>query len=167
MDSCDLFPEIFPKTSSPSHPPLSPPVTHPPLKKSFAQALHGVCDIPVSQLPPVIIKGDRLSITIPEEEYKDGLLDCKNNLHGRIIWPKGSTPLTVLALKNKLSRVWSDIKSWGVQSIGKGYFEFSFSSGEDLRKVRAHGSLNLNPGTLKLFAWSNDFNPAAQHNSSA
>ncbi|XP_045821982.1 uncharacterized protein LOC123914862 [Trifolium pratense] len=52
-------------------------------------------------------------------------------------------------------------------SLGKGFYEFTFTSLEDVRRVRSIASWNLNPGTLKLFAWSSDFNPRAQQNSSA
>ncbi|MCI82180.1 F-box family protein, partial [Trifolium medium] len=52
------------------------------------------------------VKGDRLSIAIPEEEYDVGIETCKHNLHGRVIWPKGSTPLRVDALREKLRTVW-------------------------------------------------------------
>jgi len=96
-----------------------------------------------------------------------GLEACKHNLHGRIIWPKGSTPLTVVALRNKLSAAWNDLGRWGVSFIGKGYYEFYFSNVEDLRRVRFVGSWNLEPGLLKLFAWTKDFSPAIQQNFSA
>jgi hypothetical protein len=52
-------------------------------------------------------------------------------------------------------------------SLGKGFYEFAFSSLEDVRRVRSVASWNLNPGLLKLFAWSNDFNPSVQQNTSA
>ncbi|MCI75682.1 F-box family protein, partial [Trifolium medium] len=55
-----------------------------------------------------------LAITIPEEAYLAGLEKCKHNLHGRIIWPKGATPLTVVAVKNKLAPLWKDLDRWGV-----------------------------------------------------
>ncbi|XP_058783904.1 uncharacterized protein LOC131658651 [Vicia villosa] len=131
------------------------------------KALKGVCDIPLSQLPNPVIKGDRPSITIPEEEYEAGIAECKNNLHGRVLWPKGSSPLTVAALKEKLSKSWSEVKNWGMLSLGKGYYEFTFANTEDMQKVRACGSISLNPGSLKLFAWTKDFNPALQCNTSA
>jgi len=54
-----------------------------------------------------------------------------------------------------------------VTSIGKGYYEFSFSSVEDVRRVRSVASWNPNPSFLKLFAWQNDFNPNLQRNTSA
>ncbi|CAI8596843.1 unnamed protein product [Vicia faba] len=115
--------------------------------KSLSQALKGVCDIPTSQLPQPIIKGDKPSVTILEDEYKAGLDECKNNLYGRVIWPK--------------------VKNWGVQSLGKGYYEFTFSSIEDMQIVRASGSISSNLGSLKLFDWTRDFNPASQNNTFA
>jgi len=50
----------------------------------------------------------------------------------------------------------------GIQSIDKGYYEISFSSIGDMERVRSAGSWNLNPGVLKLFTWSKDFNPSVQ-----
>lgn len=44
--------------------------------------------------------------------------------------------------------------------LGKGFYEFSFSSIEDLRKVWSVGSWNLEPGILRLSSWSPDFNPS-------
>ena len=134
--------------------------------KSFAQAVSNLCDIPSSQLPQPVLKGNNFAISIPEEEYVAGMESCKYNLHARVIWPKGSTPLTVLALRNKLSLIWKDLRRWGVSSIGKGYFEFIFSSLEDVKRVRSTSSWNLNPGVLKLFTWSRDFNPRNQNTTS-
>ncbi|MCI68473.1 DUF4283 domain protein, partial [Trifolium medium] len=42
-------------------------------KKSFADAVSNVCDIPPSQMPLPVIKGDSVSISIPEEEYQSGV----------------------------------------------------------------------------------------------
>ncbi|CAI8600031.1 unnamed protein product [Vicia faba] len=113
------------------------------------------------------VDGDRPSITIPEEEYKAGLNESENNLHGRVLWPKGSTPLTVAAIRVKLSKIWPEVKNWGMLFLGKGYYELTFSSAEDMRRVRAPGSINLSPGTMKLFAQTKDFNPSLQHNTVA
>lgn len=43
--------------------------------------------------------------------------------------------------------------------LGWGFFEFRFSCIDDLRSVRSNGAWNLNPGLLRLFRWSPDFNP--------
>jgi hypothetical protein len=147
--------------------PQPEPKANPKTTKTFAQALSNVCDIPLSQFPTTSVKGDHLAVAIPEEEYIAGMEACKHNLHGRIIWPKGATPLSVVDLKKKLSLIWKDLSRWGVLSLGKGYYEFCFSSLEDVRRVRSVVSWNLDPGYLKLFAWSGDFNPNVQKNTTA
>jgi hypothetical protein len=153
--------------SAPSIPPPPTEILAKLPQPTFAQTLSSVCDVPASQLPQPIVKGDRLFIAIPEEEYLEGMVTCKHNLHGRVIWPKGSSPLKVDALRNKLLTAWKDLGRWGITSLGKGFYEFVFSSLEDVQKVRSAGSWNLNPGLLKLFAWSRDFNPNLQHQTSA
>ena len=87
--------------------------------KTFAQALNTVCNIPQSQLPKPSVKGDDFAIVIPEEEYELGLQACKLNLHAWIMWPKGSTPLTVVALREKLKSHWKHLGRWGIASLGK------------------------------------------------
>jgi hypothetical protein len=74
-------------------------------KRTFTDALNNVCDIPVSQPPQPVIKRDRIAIKIPEDEYQARLVACKHNFNGRMLWPKGSTPLKVIDLKSKLSRL--------------------------------------------------------------
>jgi len=73
----------------------------------------------------------------------------------------------VFSLRNKLSAHWKDLGRWGVQVIGKGFFEFTFSSLEDLKRVRSIGSWNLSLGFIKFFAWTRDFSPNTQQNTSA
>jgi len=79
--------------------------------------------------------------------------------------PKGATPLTVVSLREKLKPLWNDLSPWGVTSIGRGVYEFVFSSIEDARRVRSITSWFLNPGYLKLFPWTKDFSPSLQSNS--
>lgn len=98
-----------------------------------------------------------MAITIPENEYQLGVEVCKRNLHDRVIWPKGFFPCAKPKIQN--FGPWKSIVKWGITSFGKGYFEFSFSSIKDVRRVRSITSWNLNPGFLKLFPWSKDFNP--------
>jgi len=92
---------------------------------------------------------------------------CKHNLHARIIWPKGSTPLTVFELRAKLVFLWKNLGQWGISSLGKGFYELVFTSLEDVKRVRYMASWNLNLGVLKLFAWTRDFNTCIQNSSSA
>lgn len=157
------WPCLADSTDNPINPPFKPVAQ----KKSFADAVNNVCDIPFSQLPKPVIKGDEVAIAIPDDEYLIGLAACKHNLHGRVLWPKGTIPLKVGALKSKLSILWKSLGRWGITSLGRGYYEFSFSSLEDAQSVRSTGSWNLNPGFLKLFTWSENFSPSMQQQSSA
>jgi len=146
--------------------PKTNPKPKPFAQKTFAQVLSNVCDIPDSQLPRPTLKGDKFSILIPDDEYDIGLDCCKYNLHARVIWPKGATPLTAMTVKEKLKPAWKDLSPWEVTSIGKGYYEFVFTSIEDARRVRSVNSWLLNPGILKLFPWTRDFSPSLQNNTS-
>lgn len=93
--------------------------------------------------------------------------ESKFSLHGRIIWLKGSSLITIDNLRSKLSVLWKSIGRWVVTSIGKSFYDFTFSSLEDLRRVRSMGSWDLNPGVSKLFAWASDFNPSMQQQKTA
>jgi len=116
----------------------------------------------MSQLPKPTRKGDDFTIQIPDDEYDIGLEACENNLHAPVIWPKGATPLTVHALREKLKPIWKSLRRWGVTSLCKGYYEFCFSSVEDARRFRYVASCNLNPGVLKLFPWTKEFDSNTQ-----
>ncbi|MCH83360.1 DUF4283 domain protein, partial [Trifolium medium] len=78
---------------------VADPIENTKINKTFAQAVSNLCDIPLSQLPQPTCKGRRLAIDLSESLYEAQIEACKYNLHGRIIWPKGSTPLSVGALK--------------------------------------------------------------------
>ncbi|XP_045831167.1 uncharacterized protein LOC123922495 [Trifolium pratense] len=72
---------------------------------------------------------------------------------------KGDLPFTLHDLRAKLTNIWKPLGRWGIVSLGNGFYEFKFSSIEDLRSVRAVSSWSLKPGFLKLFAWSPNYNP--------
>lgn len=110
-----------------------------------------MCDIPLSQLPTPCLKSDRLVVTILEDENKIGVDACKHHLHGRVIWSKGFTPLTVVNLKIKLMELWPTIGKWGVTSLGKGFFEFSFFSLKDVQRVMSVSAWSIPQGVLKFF----------------
>jgi hypothetical protein len=84
--------------------PTKPPIQQPKPEKTFAQAVSNICEIPISQLPQGVIKGDCLAIQNPYTNYTTKMEACKYNLHGRFIWQKGSPPFTMVALKAKLSQ---------------------------------------------------------------
>ncbi|KAE9600797.1 putative RNA-directed DNA polymerase [Lupinus albus] len=50
------------------------------------------------------------------------------------------------------------VGKWNMISLGRGFYEFVFSSIEDMRTIWATGSWNLKPGILRLSLWTPDFN---------
>jgi hypothetical protein len=130
-----------------------------PQRKSFAQALNNACHVPIQNFPKPCLKGDRLSIKIPEESYQAGLERCKNNLHGRLIMAKGDKPLRLNELREKLIQAWAPVEQWQITPLGKGFYEFYFQSREDLNRIWSIGTWNLKPGLLRLSAWTSDFKP--------
>ncbi|WVZ04246.1 hypothetical protein V8G54_025052 [Vigna mungo] len=62
---------------------------HHPQERSLAQAFSVSCDFPLSQLLKPCIKCNCVSIKITRKEYRKGLLNCQNNLHGSLILAKG------------------------------------------------------------------------------
>jgi len=114
--------------------------TMPSQRKNFSQALGNMCDIPLSQLPTFCIKEDMVAVWVDEEDYLAGLEDCKTHLHGRIIISKGDKPLTHLDLTKKMQLVWKAIGLWKEIPLRKGFYEFEFSSLEDMQWVLGMGS---------------------------
>ncbi|KAM7492763.1 hypothetical protein LguiA_035684 [Lonicera macranthoides] len=58
-------------------------------------------------LPIPYFKGDMPAVIISEEDYLEALKSCKFNLIGRIILPKGTSPVKTIDLHKKLSTIWS------------------------------------------------------------
>jgi hypothetical protein len=96
---------------------------------SFAQALCGSVTTIDEQLPVPVIKGDSLSIKISQEDYEKGVDDCKRLLHGRMVTSKGDKPYRTKELFLKLSKLWKLSGHRKLVSLGRGFFEFQFSSG--------------------------------------
>jgi hypothetical protein len=136
-------------------------------KRSFADILHASCDIQISQLPCPVISGGSLSIKITQHEYELGLEECKKNLHGRLMLNKGDKPLTTRDLKIKLTAMWNTINHWRMVSLGRGYYEFQFTSYENMRMAWSSGTVNLRPEILRLSKWTNDFNSHTQRQTHA
>jgi hypothetical protein len=102
--------------------------------KSFAQALSCSGDLQLTKLPPKIVMGTSVRVKISQAEYEFGVAACKRNLHGRVTLHKGDPPLTTLSLKHKLSGLWPGLHNWNLTPLGKGFFEFNFSSVEDMQR---------------------------------
>jgi len=92
---------------------------------------------------------------------------CKRNLCGRLVLNKGDKPYTTKDIYSKLHNQWKTKGAWSMTSLGRGYYEFFFSSEEDMRMTWAMGTINLKPGVLRLFEWQKDFNLHKQRNTHA
>ncbi|XP_019418439.1 PREDICTED: uncharacterized protein LOC109329226 [Lupinus angustifolius] len=61
--------------------------------------------------------------------------------------------------------MWEMIGPWSMVSLGKGYYDFSFSSVEDMRSICAVGAWSLKPSFLRMSLWTPDFNPSQKRHS--
>jgi len=146
---------------------VAPPATH--LQRiSFAEALATAPKTSSNEnMPKPLIRGESVSITITQQIYEKGLEICKHNLRGRLVLNKGDKPYTTKDIHLKLQKQWKIIGDWSMRPLGKGHFEFTFSSDTDLRMVWASGTANLKLGVLRLFEWTKDFNMNMQRNTHA
>jgi len=135
-------------------------------KLSFAQAVSKNAKITVTDLPQPCMKGDLISIKISEDEYAKGVEECRSILRGRLILKKGEKPPTTKQLHETLTPLWK-INNWKIATLGKSFFEFEFSTMEELRSIWSTGSWNLKFGILRLSQWVPDFCPGAQKQSNA
>jgi len=102
-----------------------------------------------------------VSVQIFVEVYLVGLEKCKNYLHGCILLTKGDKPLTHLDLCKKIDVAWKHLGKWKEISFGKGFYEFAFSSLEDMRRVLDVVTWNLSLEIFHIFSWTKDFVPAS------
>jgi len=136
--------------------------------KSFAQALSGSSsgglsdDNFLAKLQPKVVMGDSVRVKISQATYKLGLAVCQFNLHGHLTLHKGDSLIITQALKVKLINLWPQLSNWSLIPLGRVFFEFNFSSIEDMKYVWALGVLNLKPGFLRFYSWTKDFTPKAQ-----
>lgn len=159
-------------SAPPASPIASASVVSPPPQTvhrvSFAQALLATSKVSSTEnMPTPIIRGESVSITISQQIYENGLEVCKHNLQGRLVLNKGDKPYTTKDIHLKLQKQWKVSGEWSMRPLGRGFFEFTFSSDTDLRMVWAIGTVNLKPGVLRLFEWTKDFNMNKQRNTHA
>ncbi|KEH26132.1 DUF4283 domain protein [Medicago truncatula] len=139
-----------------------------PPKILFAQALVAATATDASPpLPTPVIRGETLCIPISDETYEQGIDACKINLRGRLILSKGDKPYGFREVQTKLQQLWKNVGPWKMTPLGKGYFEFYFSSYEDMRSVWSKETQNLKPSLLRLFEWSKDFTARTQRQTHA
>jgi len=71
-------------------------------------------------------------VHISEEIYFVGLEECKTHLHERILLTKGDRSFTRLELCKKIDLTWKHLGQWKAIQLGKWFYEFAFSSSEDI-----------------------------------
>ena len=137
------------------------PVKPPEPVKSFSQALTGIASDAVSgesfYFPPKVVIGDSVRVRISKPAYESGLAASRTHLHGRLTLYKGDAPVTTQALKAKLHNLWPQLQNWTMTPLGKGFYELNFSSIKEMRRIRTLGSVNLKPGLMRFYSWTNDF----------
>ena len=142
----------------------------PATKSSYASFLRPKATpppIPITQLPTPYKKGHLMAVKLNEEVYQRSLLQCKNNLHGRLILHRGKSPVKAADLHLSLSTVWNPKNQWSLTPIGKGYYTLRFSNEEDKQKVWTSGQAIIKEGTFNLLQWTPDFKPSKQKHTRA
>lgn len=91
-----------------------------------------------------------------------GIEACKHNLCGRLVMNKGDKPYTFKDIREKLLKRRKTSGPWKMISLGKGFYEFSFSSFEDLHLVLTMRTINMKLGVLCPSQWMKDFNAYTQ-----
>lgn len=91
-----------------------------------------------------------------------GIEACKHNLCGRLVMNKGDKPYTFKDIREKLLKQRKTSGPWKMISLGKGFYEFSFSSFEDLHLVLTMRTINIKSGVLRPSQWMKDFNALTQ-----
>ncbi|KAF1869339.1 hypothetical protein Lal_00018432 [Lupinus albus] len=130
--------------------------------KTFAQDMRKTCEVSIASLSQSCLKEDVVAVKIPEDAYQAGLQRCMNHLYGRLVLAKGDQPMKFVDLKSKLMGLWKMVGKWSMISLGRGFYEFTFSYVEDMMSICATGSWNLKPGLLRLSLWTPNFNPVLQ-----
>jgi len=128
---------------------------------SFDQAVSNNTNF--TDLPQPCMNGDSISIKISRNEYTKGIEECKSILHGRLILKKGQESPTAKQLHETLTPLWK-INNWKLAPMGKGFFEFEFSTIEEIRSIWSTGSWNLKLGILRLSQWVPNFCPSLRNN---
>lgn len=98
--------------------------------KSFAEVVQDRQDSAIINhvsLPKPCIRGNRLCVKILQEDYVQGLANCKNRLHGRVMFPKGTATVKLGELKTK-SKIYRSFNPIGVLSpLEEGSLNFLFN----------------------------------------
>lgn len=89
--------------------------------RTFAQALSNLCDIPTSQLPQPILKGDNFAITILMRNMLLVFEACKHNCMLESFGQRVPPLSLFLNYDQSYQLCERTLTKWGIQSLGKGY----------------------------------------------
>lgn len=158
-----LFSPTSGGTSASAAAPSAPP------KQSFASLLtkQPSLNFHLTSLPTPFVDNGLVSIQISEDAYLRGLDRCRSNLVGRLTGPSNCVAPKAHELAHRLRSLWPSLSHWSIAPLGKGFFMFQFQTLEDMQRVWSLGSVNLNPGVLRLIHWSPTFSPKTYKNTFA
>ncbi|KAL8463829.1 hypothetical protein ACS0TY_033685 [Phlomoides rotata] len=131
--------------------------------KYFAHVMSAVKSSPISseitQVMKPVRKGLYLTVVVDEGLHKDGVLELRDSLIGRIIHTCGDKPLSQDELTKKLGSMCGLRTPWKLIPIGEGYYNFQFSCKDDRERIFAKHTWQIKSGLLHLQHWVQDFNP--------
>ncbi|KAL8537633.1 hypothetical protein ACS0TY_012669 [Phlomoides rotata] len=104
-------------------------------------------------------KGLYLTVAVDEGLHKQGVLELRDSLIGRVTHVRGDKPLVQSELIKKLTAIWGIRSPWSLIPIGEGFYNFQFTCGDDRERIFAKLSWQIKPGLLRLQCWVQDFNP--------
>ncbi|KAL8513124.1 hypothetical protein ACS0TY_019344 [Phlomoides rotata] len=144
----------------------SPPTATFPMaaaKLSYAKAIANhkqeIISMDSLQAMKPVRKGMYLTVTVDEKLYKEGVLDLRDTLIGRIIHVRGDKPLVHDALVTRLGDIWGIKTPWSLIPLGESYYNIRFSCDADREKIFVRRSWQLKPGLLRLQRWVPNFIP--------
>lgn len=116
--------------SAPQNPKSPQSHTLNPLKQTFAATLN--CDSPlhyaIDDLPSPFVDYGIVSLRISEEPYLRGINKCKTMLIGSISPSSKASPLKSHELVKQLRPLWSSLRPWTINTLGKGFFALRFQT---------------------------------------
>ncbi|KAL8485233.1 hypothetical protein ACS0TY_027509 [Phlomoides rotata] len=150
--------QTLPETYFGCVPGAAPAIAHGEHTKSYAQAVSATPTIskPASTdvlhaIKPVR-KGLYLTVAVDENLQKQGVLELRDSLIGRVTHARGDKPLVQADLIKKLTAIWGIRTTWSLIPIGVG-------CGDDRERIFAKRTWQIKPGLLRLQRWVQDFNP--------
>ncbi|KAL8537662.1 hypothetical protein ACS0TY_012696 [Phlomoides rotata] len=142
-----------------------PAIAHAQHVKSYAHAISAVkasptpISIDILEAMKPVRKGLYLTVAVDEGLHKQGVLELRDSLIGRVSHVRGDKPLVQAKLIKKLTTIWGVRSPWSLIPIGEGYYNFQFTCGDDRERIFDKRTWQIKPGLLRLQPWVQDFNP--------